>query len=686
MLTGNVAVGSYGVYGGYVALNGHSFGITGTASLASSTIDGLGKLTTAGITTASNFTLGAGATWVNTGTVEQAGGSVSLADSNGAGTLINNTGAIYDFTDDNSLNNDNASYGSIANHGLFEKTGGTNTSYVVASFESSGTVAADSGTMEFYAGGTLGHSIIGAGTVVFSSTNNLGNYTIAAGTTLGVADLYVANGATLTFAGSFNYAGYLNGDGGNIALGGNLTAAAFQDYSGTVELNSHTFSVTSPGLSSVTIDGLGTFATAGTTSATNFYLGGGATWVNTGTVQESGYWVTLADCNGIGSLLNKAGAVYDFTDDYGLGTYNNTYGSVTNKGLLEKTGGTATSYVYAGIVSTGTVAVAVADDAIEFDAGGTLGGTITGTGTIGFNSWNALRSYTIAAGTKLNVADVYLVGGASLTFAGATTYAGTLDINNGTVTLDGNVSIGSFTIDPGTIELNGHSFNVTGASLYSVTIDDAGTLVTAGVTSTNNLSLGGGATWVNTGTVNQSGGWIYLYDNNGAGSLINKAGASYNIGDDSGIYGLSNSTIINQGVFAKTGGTNTSAIHASLTNTGTVAIASGVIELDNTGNMLGGRISGTELALGSGSTTTLTAGFHIDPTTTLLRRERSDAGPRHQHHLRRRLRRQRLLWQPGGTRQLYADPDRHQHRWRRRQLRHDRRTRQAGKQQRPDPG
>ena len=615
VLAGNLAVGSLSTHNEYIALNGHNFTITGAAGLDSTTIDGPGKLTTAGTTTASNLYLGAGATWVNAGIIDEAGGGVTLADGNGAGSLINNAGATYDLTDDNSIYNYNTSYGSIANYGVFEKTGGTGTSSIVANCFSTGTIAADSGTMEFYAGGTLGHAIIGTGTVVFNSTNNFGNYTILANTTLGVADLYITNGATLTFAGAFNYAGYLNGDYGNIMLGGNLTAASFDVYSGTVELNGHTFSVTSPGLSSATIDGSGYFATAGTASASNFYLGGGATWGNTGIVKESGNWVTLADANSAGSLVNKAGAVYDFTDDYGLGNYNGTYGSVTNQGLLEKTGGTGTSYVYASISNTGTVAVA--SGVIEFDAGGTLGGSIVGTGTIGLSSWNAVRSYTISDGAKLSVADIYLVGGTGLTFAGATSYAGNLAVNNGTITLGGNVSIGSISIIQGAVELNDHSLSVTGASLYSVTIDDAGTLRTAGTTSTNNLSIGGGATWVNTGAVNESGGWVYLYDNNGAGHLINKAGGSYNFADDSGISGLGNSTIINQGLFEKTGGTGTSEVHAGFANTGTVSIASGVIELDNTGNNLGGRISGGELALGGGSTTTLTAGFKIDPTTTL---------------------------------------------------------------------
>jgi hypothetical protein len=125
-------------------------------------------------------------------------------------------------------------------------------------------------------------------------------------------------------------------------------------------------------------------------------------------------------------------------------------------------------------------------------------------------------------------------------------------------------------------------------------------LYTEGTTAVSGLTIGGTVDWENTNAVNQSGGNVTLGDNVAADEAIlyNTSGATYDILNDSGI-GLGASTasfIKNDGLFEKTGGTATSVIAPTVTNTGTLEVSAGTLDLQ-------AGISGTGSDVVSGAST-----------------------------------------------------------------------------------
>ena len=540
--------GALALNNGALELNGYNVSVNN--AYLGSTVDGLGTLTTSGTTTIGGATIGGGAQWVNTGVVNASNAYLYLADGSGAGTITNQAGASFNFTTDPGTQPSNNSNGSFTNAGTLAKTGGTGTTNIYATVNNAGTITAASGVLEFDGGGSFGGTIGGAGTVAFGNWNGLGADTLVAGTTLSVANLLI--------------------DGGYLTLGQNVAYAGnFALTSGVLELNGHNFT-TSNAYLNATVDGPGTLTTGGTTTVGGFTVGGGTNWVNTGTVNQSGGYVYLADGSGAGTITNRGGASFNFTTDVGTQPTNGTGGSFTNAGTLAKTGGTGTTLVYATVTSTGTVTAA--SGTLEFDGGGSFGGTISGAGTVAFGNYNNLGYASIAAGTTVSVANL-LIDGGQLTLNESVAYAG------------------AFSLSSGTLELNGYNFSAQGASLYSL-IDGAGTLTTSGTTTAGTVYIGGGANWVNTGTVNQGNGYIYDGDANGGGTITNAAGAKFNFTTDASTQPYNpEGNFVNAGTLTKTGGTGTSNVYMNVTSTGAIGVSSGTLEFDGggsfSGNMLG---------------------------------------------------------------------------------------------------
>ena len=115
-----------------------------------------------------------------------------------------------------------------------------------------------------------------------------------------------------------------------------------------------------------TISGPGTLSTTGpTTLATqgaayvDLYIGNKATWTNSGSATIGGqidFGMTPADH---ASFVNQAGGVFNLIDDFASFDPYTSYDTATftNAGLLEKTGGTATSVISPTLTNTGTVLV-----------------------------------------------------------------------------------------------------------------------------------------------------------------------------------------------------------------------------------------------------------------------------------------------------------------------------------------
>jgi fibronectin-binding autotransporter adhesin len=132
-----------------------------------------------------------------------------------------------------------------------------------------------------------------------------------------------------------------------------------------------------------------------------------------------------------------------------------------------------------------------------------------------------------------------------------------------------------------TIVLGGTTKTVVGpAILNGVTIQSPGTLATVGVITLEGALLTGGAAWSNSGTVNFASGYLT------GGSFTNNAGAVLNLtGNTAPVYGAT-TTLSNAGLL-ESGGSGTTTLSAPFTETGTIAIASGTLNLTGGGSLAG---------------------------------------------------------------------------------------------------
>ena len=138
----------------------HRLATIGAGSVLGGTIDGAGTIKTAsGTSTVNGLVLGGAGILSNSGTIVEAG-QVTLGNAGGAGTITDLAHSVYDITGDTGIGN-SGNGSSIGNAGLFEKTGGTNTSLITAAFSSSGTIEVTSGTLEFTGGFSSTGTIIG---------------------------------------------------------------------------------------------------------------------------------------------------------------------------------------------------------------------------------------------------------------------------------------------------------------------------------------------------------------------------------------------------------------------------------------------------------------------------------------------------------------------------------------------
>jgi hypothetical protein len=267
------------------------------------------------------------------------------------------------------------------------------------------------------------------------------------------------------------------------------------------------------------------------------------------------------------ALNADAGNVDAITADIGDGTLT----SGVNAPSFSETGwGTSLTVseallTYAGVFTqgSGSTTAITAGDTLSLTGTAILSGTTSGSGTL-----------TLGGSAKIDKGGTISVSNWSISGAGAD------------VTLDKNLSYaGSFSEGADdTFMLSGGHLLLSGAATFAGgTVDGSNFLYTEGTTTVSGLTIGGTVEWENTNAVNQSSGNVTLGDNIAADEAIlyNTPKATYDILDDSGI-GLGASTtsyIHNGGLLEKTGGTQTSTVAPSVTNTGTIKVAAATLDL-----------------------------------------------------------------------------------------------------------
>ncbi len=211
-----------------ITLKGVTLTLTGSAGLHG-LVGGTGTLllnkTLATLST-DGMTLGGSVTLENKGVAGQAA-NITLGDTSAASaTLKNDLGAHYNITADVSIYHNGT--GEISNAGSFAKTGGTGTSSVGANMVNTGTVAVDTGRLEFTGLFTNDATVSATtgGTVEFNNSltadaSKTGTVTITLGATA-TFDQFVASSQSVTFGDNSGHA-VLN-DAGNF----DATFAGFQ--------------------------------------------------------------------------------------------------------------------------------------------------------------------------------------------------------------------------------------------------------------------------------------------------------------------------------------------------------------------------------------------------------------------------------------------------------------------------
>ncbi len=494
-------------------------------------------------------------------------------------------------------------------------------------------------------------SIPGTYTVTIGATESFSVNSLAmsdSGVTLQLLGTLTLGGVTATLnlnAGTIVASGLIAG--GTIAVaGGTFDAAAGLTYGGAFNAGHGVVAVSSGATLKLTgaasfdttnangpaIYGPGTLSTAGaTTLATqtntyvDLYVGAGGTWTNSGTATIGGqidFGVTAADR---GSFVNQAGGVFNLIDDYADIDAYTSYDTATfsNAGLLEKTGGTGTSAIYAVMTNTGSIVAA--SGTMAFYSGGSFGGSLSGAGYIAFSGGTNTLTATAATANLLVNGGTLDVGINETVGSLAMSTGGTLAVTgSNTVTVSGAFSMagqgGGLSLvtlaSGGTLKLAGAaSFDTINA--YGPEISGPGTLSTSAATTlatqtTNyvDLYLSAGATWTNSGTATIGGQIDFGVFAADTASFINQAGGVFNLIDDyadiDAYTSYDTATFSNAGLLEKTGGTGTSAIYATVTNTGSIVAASGTMAFYS-GGSFGGSLSGAGYIAFSGGASTLTA-------------------------------------------------------------------------------
>ncbi|MGY8635957.1 FecR domain-containing protein [Bradyrhizobium sp. 14AA] len=466
----------------------------------------------------------------------------------------------------------------------------------------SGTTITNSGTIELF-GGTL---------KTLATIHNAGGTLKAdAGTTL-IVDTATVDGGTVTILGTLEL------DGTSLIENGTLNNSGTVNVKGTVEFAHQAVSNTSGGtikvlangwltidqgstvdnssgnlivdtdaalnLNDATISG-GAIKGGGSIDVTgNSKIDGNATLSNGDVTVESGVTLTFGDATVSGGAIANHGTVKGDAskkltlsdvaltggaltvsgtlDSSGVTTV--TDASITNNGLLEAVGGllTLVTMTSATIANAGTLQANGAELDIDHEA-------VTNTGTLAAINGGTLKLISttvtndtgvvsVATGSTLDLIGAVIDGG-TLTIAGTLESTGTSAINNADITNTGTITVtsGTLTIDPvllhtitnhGLIQVSTGELDVSGdlivntADIEAITL---GILKLADVTITN----GGGTVTVDATSK------LYL----------------------SGVTSINGGSLTNAGNLYGVSGLNT--ISAAVTNTGTIEVQAGTLNL-----------------------------------------------------------------------------------------------------------
>jgi hypothetical protein len=569
-------------------LNGHTLTLSGQSNL-NGYFGGAGEALITGTAEIGGLTANNTATLTVSGTAVQDGvlilGTGTAPDDT---TLDISTHGTWDFVENTNING----YGdaAISNAGLIELTGGSGTTNITADdFTDSGRITLAVGSLALGASqATIAGTISGPGALIFDGGSNFAIYAGASITTaawiLAVSGDGFGSSTTLDT---------------NLSYAGSFTQSNYSGNSAYLYLNGYTLTLSGTSFFNGYVGGKGQITLSGDAQLGGFEAASGAVLDATGTVTEDGP-ISLG-----GTLLVSSGGTYDVTTNDGITTSGTD--SISNAGLLEKTGGTGTSEMQGAFSNTGTVDVVTGT--LDFvGSGGTLGGTIEGAGTVQLGG----GAYKLASTLDLSATELALTGGTNLLLHASLSYGGTLSANIqfGTDT----INLAGYTLDltkSGSLATAYGSLDFIGGGYFEVGASAAVTL--------NGVGFAGDVLLKNTGTLVEAG-TIGLNENaySGTGTLLNASGATLSLaGTGTAISTGGKALISNAGLIENTSG-GTVDIDSAVTNTGTMTDTAGIIALFG-GGSLGGTLGGAgEISLEGNASYTFASSLHLDVGTLAI--------------------------------------------------------------------
>jgi len=258
-------------------------------------------------------------------------------------------------------------------------------------------------------------------------------------------------------------------------------------------------------------------------------------------------------------------------------------------GGLFYAGGTGALFAGAMNMAGGTINLRAGAQA-EVAAGGSLAGTFSGNGTLSLYGGNTY----INTGFSSSLSRVTVGGGGggklgfNINYSMASTFIvasdGVVDLFDHTLTLTGNAALNG-TISGGYLKNSGGTITL-GTPNGPLTYLDNGLVLTV------------------SGTTAQGGNVSFGAVDSGAEVSISKTGQYLINGNFDILDPSTTGTIINGGIFAKTGGGKAATIFTSLTSTGAIKTEIGTLLLDGLVNSVAGSVSGAgTLGIAGGQTT-----------------------------------------------------------------------------------
>jgi hypothetical protein len=346
----------------------------------------------------------------NSGTANWSAGNFN----SGQGSVFNNTGTFLNTFGGGYSFNQGGAAPVFNNSGLFQKSGPGDPTNLFVSFNNTGTVRVDAGTLLLSAQGTsTGRFEIAAAATLDIGSGGL--QVLGPGAALiGPGAARILSGGTLDAAGPAVTADRLEQAG---TLQGGGTLLVNQSYSWTAGL------MTGPGTTSIAPAATATWAGGIKT------MNGGRVFSNAGSLSwdaggvNAGQGVVLGNSGTftINSPLNVA-----FAQNQG-----GTQATFNNSGRLIKAGGTSTAEIAAAFIGSGTTQVNIG--VLNLSGGGTSGGR-----------------FEIAPGAELRLSSTTFNFNSSSTITGG----GTFRANAGVTSVGGDFDVATTSIDGATLNLS----------------------------------------------------------------------------------------------------------------------------------------------------------------------------------------------------------------------------------------